>query len=892
MTLRDWRAGELTMLLLALVLAVAALSSVGFLADRLARGLARDARQMIGADLVVRADQPVDPRFVAMAAQLGLATAQTVAFPSMVSAAPVAISASASARPLSLLSVHPSSVQAPSANADVPTRLAAVKAVSSTYPLRGALELAAAPEQAGHAVKGIPVSGTVWIDPQLLDTLQLHIGGVLKLGERNFTVAALITREMDRGFAFVNFSPRVMLNLDDLASTGLITFGSRATYRLQISGSDAAVSRYTQWARQQLAGGQVRGVALETVGDGQPQVRDTLMRARHFLSLVAMLTALLAAVAIAMAAHRYVRRHLDGGAVMRCLGASRRTLRGLFVLEFVMLGVAGSSLGVLLGFVGHYVLLQWLGPLIGVSLPAAGWQPAIAGLASGLVLLLGFALPPLQVLVSVPPARVLRRELGGESRTVWLGYGLGLLLFGALLVSAAGELRLGLIVAGGFAGGLLGLSAVARLLLFVMARLARRASGWGGLGWRYALASMERRSALSVLQISALGIGLMCLLLLAITRNDLVAGWRASTPADAPNQFVIDIQPDQVDAVQAFLAGSGQTGVALAPMIRGRLIAIDGRAIGPNDYRDADARRLVDREFNLSYTTSLPADNRVVSGRWYGANGGVAEGATAGANGAANEAVTANRPANAAENGASNQPAEISMEVGIARSLHVKVGDVLRFDIAGQQIDAPVTSLRKLDWGSFRVNFFVLMPPAALSGFPATFITSFHLAANRHSTIDALVARFANLTVIDAGVLIAQLQSVLNQVIGAVQFLFVFTLAAGVLVLYAALAGSRDERVREAALLRALGASRQQIRRVQLTEFILVGGIAGLMAAVGAQALAYVLAERVFSFHLSFNPWLPGLGTAAGIACATITGWSGLQAVLRRPALQSLREGA
>jgi len=232
------------------------------------------------------------------------------------------------------------------------------------------------------------------------------------------------------------------------------------------------------------------------------------------------------------------------------------------------------------------------------------------------------------------------------------------------------------------------------------------------------------------------------------------------------------------------------------------------------------------------------------------------------------------------------------MESGIAHSLRVKVGDVLRFDIAGQQIDAPVTSLRKLDWGSFRVNFFVLMPPAALSGFPATFITSFHLAANRHSTIDALVARFANLTVIDAGVLIAQLQSVLNQVIGAVQFLFVFTLAAGVLVLYAALAGSRDERVREAALLRALGASRRQIRRVQLTEFILVGGIAGLMAAAGAQALAYILAEQVFSFHLTFNPWLPGLGTAAGIACATLTGWSGLQAVLRRPALQSLREGA
>jgi len=845
MTVRVWRAGELTMLLLALVLAVAALSSVGFLADRLAQGLTRDAQQMIGADLVVRADHPVDPQFVAMARQLGLSTADTVAFPSMVS-------------PLG-------PVAASGANADLPTRLASIKAVSAAYPLRGALELASAPSQTGHVVHGIPLPGTVWIDPQLLDTLHLQVGAQLKLGNRVFIVAALITREMDRGFAFVNFSPRVMLNAADLASTGLIAFGSRATYRLLISGPDAAVARYTHWAHQALDGGQIRGVVLESLGDGQPQVRDTLARARHFLSLVAMLTALLAAVAIATAAHRYVRRHLDGGAVMRCLGTSRRTLRGLFVLEFAMLGVAGSSLGVLLGWLGHYVLLQSLGSLIGVSLPAPGWQPAVAGLASGLVLLLGFSLPPLQILISVPPARVLRREMsgppGGGSRAVWPGYGVGLLLFAGLLLLAAGEVRLGLIVTGGYAGGLLVLSGVARLLLFVMARLARLASGWGGLGWRYALASMERRAALSVLQISALGIGLMCLFLLAITRHDLLAGWRAATPADAPNQFVIDIQPDQVDAVSDFLAGRGLSGIVPAPMIRGRLIAIDGHAIGAHDYSDADARRLVEREFNLSYTENLPSDNRVVSGRWYGA-----------------------------KQAASTRP-EISMESGIARALHVRVGNVLRFEIAGQQIDAPVTSLRKLDWGDFRVNFFVLMPPAALAGFPATFISSFHLPPERHTTIDALVARFPNLTVIDIGVLIAQLQSVLNQVIGAVQFLFLFTLGAGVLVLYAALAGSRDERIHEAALLRALGASRRQIRRVQLTEFILVGGLAGLMAAAGAQALAYVLAERVFLFHLSFNPWLPVLGPAIGVACAIVTGWPSLQAVLRRPVLDSLREG-
>ena len=880
MTMRDWRAGELTMLLLALILAVAALSSVGFLADRLARGLERDARQMIGADLVVRADHPVDPQFIEQARNWGLRTASTTVFPSMVGAiaapaAPASSVTSTAAAPVvsptsiasaAASSPAPSPTASPDSVAEAPTRLAAVKAVSPGYPLRGSVSIAAAPNETGTAANSVPAPGTVWIDPQLLDTLHVKVGGALKVGTRQFTVAALITRELDRGFAFVNFSPRVMLRADDLPSTGLLTFGSRATYRLLVAGSPAAVARYTAWAHEQVDGNRLRGVALESIDDGQPQVRDTLARARHFLTLVAMLTALLAAVAIAMAAHRFARRHLDGGAVMRCLGVSERTLRGLFLVEFVLVGLAGSALGVVLGFAGHYALLEWLGGLIGVSLPQAGVLPAVEGIASGLVLLLGFALPPLAPLTSVPPGRVLRRELEGDTHMMWLGYAVGIACFGALLMVAAGEIKLGIIVAGGFAAGMLGFGLLARIALWALARLARSSNGIGGfggfggraaLGWRYALASLERRSGASALQITALGIGLMCLLLLAITRNDLVAGWRASTPPDAPNQFVIDIQPDQTAVFKDFLAQHGESDITLSPMIRGRLIALNGRSIGADDYKDDNTKRLIEREFNLSYTSALPSDNRVVAGDWYGAS---------------------KRP-------------EISMEEGIAEALKIKVGDITRFDVAGQQIDAPVTSLRKLDWGSFRVNFFVVMPPAALADFPATFITSFHLPSNQHSVVDALVARFPNLTVIDTGALIAQLQRVLDQVIGAVQFLFLFTLAAGVLVLYAALAGTRDERVREAALLRALGASSRQVRGVQIAEFVVVGGLAGLMAALGAQILGAVLAQRVFAFHLTINPWLPLLGTAAGIVCATAGGWASLRAVLARPALQSLREG-
>nr|WP_243751082.1 FtsX-like permease family protein [Paraburkholderia sp. BL10I2N1] len=828
MTLRDWRAGELSMLLLALVLAVAALASVGFLADRLHQGLERDARRMIAADFIVRADHPVDPQFSQQAQALDLHTATTAIFPSMIS--------STVAQPVS--------------------RLAALKAVSAGYPLRGALRIATAPGAPDRPADAIPPKGVVWGDQELLDSLKLHVGDAVKVGSRTFTIGAIITRELDRGFAFVNFSPRLMLNADDLASTGLIAYGSRVTYRLLVAGPDEAVAKFAAWSHTRVDGGKMRGVALESLQEGQPQVRQTLDRASHFLTLVSLLTALLAAVAIAMTAHRFMRRHLDGCAAMRCLGVSQKTLRSLFTLEFVALGVTGGVAGVALGFAGHLALLAWLGSLIDVVLPWPTVWPAVEGVAAGLVLLLGFAMPPLLPLTRVPPVRVLRREWGEEGRTAWAAYALGIVLFAALLIVAAGELKLGGIVAGGFAGGLLVFAVIARLALWGASRLVRSERVNAGIGWRYALASLERRSSASALQITALGIGLMCLLLIAMTRNDLVQGWRKSTPPDAPNEFIIDIQPDQRDVVTQYLGAHGLAGAELSPMVRGRLIAINGKPVNPDSYSSEDARRLVDREFNLSYTVSLPDDNRIEAGNWYG---------------------DTTKP-------------QISIEQGLAKLINVKPGDMLRFDVTGLQVDAPVTSVRKLDWGSFKVNFFVLMPPAALQDFPATFITSFHLPPDRRTAIDGLIAEYPNLTAIDTGPILAQVQRVLVQVIGAVQFLFAFTLAAGVLVLYAALAGTRDERMRESALLRALGASHRQVRAVQVAEFVAVGALAGLMAALGAQAIGWVLATRVFEFHLEFDPWMLPVGVAAGIACAGVGGWLSLRHVLTRPALQSLRD--
>lgn len=838
MTARDWRAGELTMLVIALVLAVAALSSVGFLADRLQQGLERDARSMIAADFVVRSDHPVDSAFFDEAHSLGLRTATTAIFPSMV------------ARVATGASDDPGLSNA---------RLAAVKAVSPTYPLRGALRIAPAAGAPDHRADGIPAKGTVWVDEQLLETLHARVGDVVALGDRRFTIGAVITRELDRGFAFVNFSPRTMVRADDLASTGLIGYGSRVTYRLLVAGDDAAVARFAAFAHARVDGGKLRGVALESLNDGQPQVRATLDRAGRFLRLVALLTALLAAVAIAMAAHRYVRRHLDGCAVMRCLGLGQRELRTLVALEFAFVGAAGGVAGAALGYAGHFVLLAWLGQLIAVALPQSSPLPALEGIGAALVLLFGFAMPPLLPLTRVPPLRVLRREWDGQARTAWWAYALGIALFGALLVLAAGELKLGGIVAAGFALGLVVFAAVARAALWLCARFARSDSGRrlaASVGWRYALASLERRGWASALQITALAIGLMCLLLIAMTRNDLVAGWRNSTPPDAPNEFLIDIQPDERQAVLDYLCTHGVADIALEPMVRGRLVAIDGKRVVPESYKNDDARRLVDREFNLSYRSALPSDNRIAEGRWYGGT---------------------KRP-------------EISIEAGLAKLLGLKLGDVLRFDVTGMPIEAPITSVRKLDWGTFKVNFFVLMPPATLEDLPAIFITSFHLPPERRSILDGLIAAHPNVTAIDTTPILAQIQHVLDQVIGAVQFLFAFTLAAGVLVLYSALAGTRDERVRESALLRALGASHRQVRSVHAAEFALVGALAGLMAALGAQALGIVLATRVFDFHLDLDPWLLPAGVAAGVACAGVGGWLSLRRVLRRPAAQSLRE--
>jgi len=825
MTRRDWRAGELRFLLVALIVAVAALSSVGFFVDRMRSQLERDANQLLAADLVIRTDEPVADNIRAEIEKRGLKMADTTVFPSMATVGEGDDSAS---------------------------KLASIKAVSNGYPLRGAVKIADMPEGEGRAATAIPAPGSVWVDAALLTALNARVGDPLKLGDKTFRIEKIITLEPDRGAGFMNFAPRVMLAKSDLAATNLIQFGSRVSYRLLVAGQGGAVSDFGKYMEEQIDVQKLRGVRIESLESGRPEMRATLQRAEQFLSLVGLLSAMLAAVAVAMASRRFMLRHVNACAMLRCLGMTQNQVTGLFLIEFLLIGLAGSVIGALVGFGAHFVLIEWLGRLVSSELPSASIVPALQAILTGLILLIGFAVPPILQLRNVPHNRVIRQEQSLPQPMTITTYALGLLSFTGLLLWQAGNLRLGLMTAAGFLGGLAAFAAISWGALKFLQSLRATTNH---PNWRFALTSLQRRPGATVVQIVALALGLMALLLLTVIRGDLVDAWRQATPPDAPNRFVINIQPEQKAQIEARLAQAGVQKAELFPMIRGRLLAINEAAIHGESFIEDRAKRLVDREFNLSTMMAIPEGNKLKAGSWY-----------------------------------DDSKPEASVESGLAKTLNLKLGDKLKFDIAGETVDVTITSLRDLEWGSMRVNFFVIINPAAMKDMPQTWITAFNLSPAQTALDNQLTRDFPNLTVVDIGSVVKQIQDVVDQVVTAVEFLFLFTLASGMLVLYAALISSQDERKREAGLLRALGATRSQLTRSQWIEFLLVGSLAGLLAAAGATAVGWSLARFVFDFAWVFSPvvWIAGI--TVGAACAFVGGWVGLRHVLNQPPLQTLRE--
>lgn len=814
---RDQRAGELLLMGLALTIAVASVTTVGFFADRVHQALNRQANQLLGADLVAVADRPLPPEFEAEARRRGLAATRMLRFPSMVVRGERNV-------------------------------LASVKAVAPGYPLRGEVRIAERLYGADRRAAGIPAPGTVWVDERLFTQLELAMGDRVTLGNAELTVAAILTHEPDAAIGFISSGPRVHLNEADLAATGLIQTGSRVRYRLQLAGAAGQIDAYREWVLPQLA----PGSRIEGIRDARPEIRAALDRGEKFLSLAALASVVLAAVAIALSARRFLQRHLDGCAMMRCLGASQGLVVRLYLMHFVVMGASASVLGCAIGMLAQLALAHWLASLAAVALPAPGWLPALHGVATGLALLLGFALPPLAALGKVPTLRVLRRELGAPRGMGLAGYVLAFAVIAGLILWKAHDLKLGGLVLGGFAAAMMAAGTLVWLLIGLLAHVRN-----GGVAWRFGVANLRRHLLGSIIQVVALGMGIMALLTLTLIRGDLLKAWRTSLPPQAPNRFVVNIQPDQLKPLAEFFAARGVNQPPVFPMVRGRLVRVNERSVSSAAYADERARRLIDREFNLSWAAAMQSDNRIVAGRWW-------------------ESTAARKD-------------QFSMEEGIAETLGVRLGDVLTFDVAGALVAGTVTSLRKVDWDSFNVNFFVVAPPGVLESYPVSYITSFYLPPEQVELLNALVQAFPNFLLIDVAQIMTQVQKMMDQVARAVQFVFLFTLLAGLAVLYAAIASTQDERLYQATIMRTLGASRTQITYANLAEFAVIGALAGLLAATGANALGFFLALKVLNLGYAFNGAVWPVGIACGAAGIAAAGYLGTRKALDVPPLKVLQ---
>jgi len=815
---REWRAGEIRIVVLALVVATTSLVSVAALSDRLEQAFEKQGSALLAADLVVQLPEPPPDAFVEQAAQRGLAHTLATEFRSVV-------------------------VQGDE------TLLSEVKAVRPGYPLRGELSISAG-SAGSRALSGPPPRGEVWVDTQLLARLGTAVGESVSLGRRDFDIGALITYEPDRGGLGFSLAPRVMMNAADLEATGLLGPGSRKSYHWMLAGEARAVAALRAWL---LDNGVAEG-ELRDVRNANDRFRSALDRGTRFLGLATLVSILLSGIAVSRATQYYARRHWDHVAVMRCLGATQPDIFRVYFGQLVILSLAGGLAGSLLGYAAQQGLIWILPALSSVELPLPSLQPLLVGLGASLLAVLGFGVPAVARLRDVPAMRVIRRELGPTPPRIWLLYGAAAVVIAAFVFGLAPAFDLALWIVGGTALTLALLAGAALLMIRILGR-------WrGGLGasWRFGIGSLVRRGGSTVAQTVALGIGIMGLLLLTVVRTDLFQAWEDRLPPDTPNHFLINIQADQVDAVRAFLQENGAGVTRLTPLVRARLAAINGELVDPQAYEEGFARRMVQRTANLSWLGELPEDNRLVAGEWW-------------------------------------QPDQydqglVSVERDYAGALGLDIGDVLTYRVADRTFDIEVVNLRDISWDSFSPNFFLIVPPDLLDDYPKSYITSFHLPSDRGGVIARLIERFPNVTDIDVDAILTQVRRLMDRINWSLQFIFLFAVMAGVLVLVAAVQTTRAERRREIAVLRALGAQQRQLRLGLLAEFAALGLLSGLLGAAAAGLIGLGLAEFVFNMPYGMGLWLWAAGLIGGGAGIAVIGYLASRPDIRAAAWQVLRQ--
>ncbi len=817
---REWRAGEHVVLVLALLVAVAALTAVSFFTSRVDRAMAQRANEVLAADMRLQARRPLSNEYLQYAKSLGLQTSETQSFNSVI------VLGDASS-------------------------LSDARAVTDGYPFRGRMKIADRLDGPVYETTQIPAIGEVWADPRLLSRLSADVGTTLQVGKLQLKVSKVITYRPDQGSQFVDLAPILLMRLEDVPGTELVGLGSRVRYRQLFAGESEPLTQFQQWLEPRLQDGE----RVESLSEASPQLSSSIERAGRFLNLTGLTSVLLAGVAVAMAARRYVTRHLDSVALMKSLGASQRTVLSISLVELGLLGVIAGVLGTVLGYLAQIGLNLLARDLLDGALPAPSWTPAILGLVTPLVVLIGFALPPLLQLRRVPPARVLRHNAMPPPLRYISVYGIAAAAIFGLLVVLVRDLRLVSFVAGGTIGTILVLTAGGWLLVRSLGGLR----GAVGVSWRYGVANIARRGSDSVVQLVAFGIGLMVLLLLLVVRNDLLREWRLSLPENAPNQFLINIPPDQSDALRKFFVDRGVEAPVLVPMLRARLHSINDIPAAELRPKDGRGRGFLERDANLTWARDLQEGNKIVAGEWWRDNDGGG--------------------------------ARVSVEADVANDFNIKLGDHITYDVSGELVTATVSSIREVRWDSFRPNFFMVFAPGVLDHLAGTYISSVHLDETQRRFMGEFYRTFPEVTAIDIDALLVQIRGVMDNAALAIQYVFAFSLLAGISVLLAAIQSTRDERRYESAMLRTMGASRRIVLQGVAAEFIVLGLLAGLLGAFAATVVGFYLSTEIFNLKYSLDPNVWGVGMLAGVLLVGLTGIAVTRSVVNHPPAATLREG-
>jgi putative ABC transport system permease protein len=813
---RDWHAGELQLIAGAIVIAVASLTTVNFFTDRVRQATEMQATELLAADLVLLSSAPIADSIIDKAHRAGLVSTRTTSFRSMVVAGDQ-------------------------------LQMAEVKAVEAGYPIRGKLQTSNSLFGDEQIATGLPAAGKTWVDTRLLQILGIVPGETIDLGASQLIVSKILIYEPDRGGDIFNIAPRLLMNADDVEASGLILPGSRVEYRLLLGGDANAISSF----RAEVEGQDK--LRIQGIRDARPELKTALERAEQFLGLAALVSIALAGLAVAMSAQRYASRHFDTCAIMRCLGAEQKTITRVFLLQLLLLALLSSLPGVFIGYLAQRGLGTLMSGLTHGVLPAPSLLPVAIGLVAGIATVLGFAMPQLLRLRHVSPLRVLRRDLSPLPLSGFSSYGAAIVTLALLTPWQSGDIQLTLFTFAGFIGTALLLVIFSKIIIHYLDPLRSRV----GVAWRYGFSNVARRANLSLAQILGIGLGVMIMLLLTLIRTDLLENWRNRLPEGTPNYFLINIQPDEVDALKSFLQERAELSTEIYPMIRGRLVAINDNAVDPDNYEEQRAQRLASREFNLSIAKDMQADNRLQAGLWWTA---------------------------------SETEAVFSVEEEIAATLGIKMNDMLTYSIGGQEVTGKVLNLRWVEWDSFNANFFVIANPGTLDDYPATYITSFFLPTSNRHLLNELVKTFPSITIFDIDALLTQVRIIMEQVVRTVEFVFGFTLLAGIVVMLAALQTTHDERSYESALLSSLGANRKQILASLTAEFVTLGLIAGVLAAFAATAVELLLAEFVLKLDITINPWVWVIAPLICTIVIVIGGLAGTRKVLRTPPILVLRK--